>query len=100
MLYFFVLFAVCIISSTRSTLFYMFCAVYRSFRHLQDASQTDSRAAISLAKLKIFRHFYILVLIIIFIVTYCSIVNNIVLLGICFTLQYITVLSYYRYLII
>jgi hypothetical protein len=33
-----------------------------SIRHLQDSSQTDGKAAISLAKLKIFRHFYILVL--------------------------------------
>lgn len=33
----------------------------RSIRHLQEASQTDGKAAINLQKLKIFRHFYILV---------------------------------------
>lgn len=32
-----------------------------SIRHLQEASQTDGKAAISLAKLKLFRHFYIMV---------------------------------------
>lgn len=32
-----------------------------SIRHLQQASQTDGKAAINLQKLKIFRHFYILV---------------------------------------
>ena len=33
----------------------------RSIRHLQEASQTDGTAAINLRKLKLFRHFYILV---------------------------------------
>lgn len=32
-----------------------------SIRHLQQASQTDGKAAVNLEKLKIFRHFYILV---------------------------------------
>jgi len=32
-----------------------------SIRHLQEASQTDGKVAINLAKLKIFRHFYILI---------------------------------------
>ena len=32
-----------------------------SIRHLQEASQTDGKAAMNLAKLKIFRQFYILV---------------------------------------
>ena len=32
-----------------------------SIRHLQQASQTDGKAAINLEKLKIFRHFYIMV---------------------------------------
>ncbi|ELU08759.1 hypothetical protein CAPTEDRAFT_183938 [Capitella teleta] len=32
-----------------------------SIRHLQEASQTDGKAAINLQKLKIFRHFYIIV---------------------------------------
>ena len=72
----------------------MFCTVQRSIRHLQDASQTDGKAAISLAKLKIFRHFYILVLIIILIVTYFSIVNNIVLLGICSTTVHSSIMYY------
>ncbi len=31
------------------------------FRHLQDSSQTDGKASISLEKLKLFRHFYIMV---------------------------------------
>ena len=33
----------------------------RSIRHLQEASQTDGKAQSSLRKLKLFRHFYILV---------------------------------------
>nr|XP_039269378.1 protein GPR107-like [Styela clava] len=32
-----------------------------SIRHLQEASQTDGKAAMNLAKLELFRHFYILV---------------------------------------
>merc|ERR1711992_442015 len=32
-----------------------------SIRHLKEASQTDGKAAISLEKLKLFRHFYIMV---------------------------------------
>ncbi|XP_066293847.1 protein GPR107-like isoform X1 [Branchiostoma lanceolatum] len=32
-----------------------------SIRHLQEASQTDGKAAISLQKLKLFRHFYVMI---------------------------------------
>ncbi len=32
-----------------------------SIRHLQDSSQTDGKATVSLEKLKLFRHFYIMV---------------------------------------
>jgi len=37
-----------------------------SIRHLQDASQTDGKATISLEKLKLFRHFYIMVVVYIY----------------------------------
>ncbi|XP_003460777.1 protein GPR108 isoform X2 [Cavia porcellus] len=33
-----------------------------SIRHLQDASGTDGKAAVNLAKLKLFRHYYVLVI--------------------------------------
>ena len=33
----------------------------RSIRHLQEAANVDGKAAINLQKLKIFRHFYIMV---------------------------------------
>ena len=32
-----------------------------SIRHLQEASQTDGKAAINLRKLKLFRHFYVMI---------------------------------------
>lgn len=41
-----------------------------SIRHLQEASQTDGKATISLEKLKLFRHFYIMVVIYIYFTRY------------------------------
>nr|XP_050024223.1 protein GPR107-like [Dermacentor andersoni] len=35
--------------------------MHRSIRHLQEASQTDGKAAINLEKLKLFRHFYVMI---------------------------------------
>jgi hypothetical protein len=43
-----------------------------SIRHLQEASQTDGKATISLEKLKLFRHFYIMVVIYIYFTRYAS----------------------------
>jgi len=37
------------------------CFGRRSIRHLQEASHTDGKAAINLRKLKVFRHFYIMI---------------------------------------
>lgn len=39
----------------------MFPVVW-SIRHLQEAAHTDGKAAINLRKLKLFRHFYIMIL--------------------------------------
>ncbi|CAH3020688.1 unnamed protein product, partial [Porites evermanni] len=35
--------------------------VMESIRHLQEGSQTDGKAALNLAKLKLFRHFYVMI---------------------------------------
>lgn len=43
--------------------FMIFHLCLRSIRHLQEASNTDGKAAINLQKLKLFRHFYIMVII-------------------------------------
>ena len=42
-------------------LFYNVFSPCRSIRHLQEASETDGKAAINLRKLKLFRHFYIMI---------------------------------------
>lgn len=39
----------------------IFIPVVWSIRHLQEASHTDGKAAINLRKLKLFRHFYIMI---------------------------------------
>ncbi|CAL8333854.1 unnamed protein product [Merluccius merluccius] len=36
-------------------------SVYRSIRHLQEASSTDGKAAMNLEKLKLFRHYYVMI---------------------------------------
>ena len=38
-----------------------FVIIFRSIRHLQEASATDGKAAINLRKLKLFRQFYIMI---------------------------------------
>lgn len=43
----------------------MFPVVW-SIRHLQEASQTDGKAAINLKKLRLFRHFYIMIVVYIY----------------------------------
>ncbi len=45
----------------QQSVFQVCCLPFRSVRHLQEASQTDGKAAINLQKLKLFQHFYVMV---------------------------------------